>query len=57
MKIAEKNDVKIEKALNNEKNLNIFYDLLKETNSRDNFNINSLSYFKNFLNYLYENDL
>jgi len=55
IKIAEKNDIKIEKVLNNEQNLNIFYNLLKETNSRDNFNINSLSYFKNFLDYLYEN--
>lgn len=57
IKIAEKNDIKIEEALNNKQNLEIFYNLLKETNLRDNFNINSLSYFKNFLNYLYENNL
>lgn len=55
IKIAEKNEIKIEKALNNEQNLNIFYNLLKETNNRDKFNINSLSYFKTFLDYLYEN--
>lgn len=57
IKIAEKNEIKIEKALNNEQNLNIFYNLLKETNSRDKFNINSISYFKTFLDYLYENNL
>ncbi|EKE26406.1 MAG: methicillin resistance protein [uncultured bacterium (gcode 4)] len=57
IKVAEKHWIKIEKSEFSEKNVNIFYDLLSETNKRDKFNINSLSYFKTFLDYIYKNNL
>ncbi len=55
--VAEKNNVIIKKVENNEENLNIFYNLLSETNKRDNFHINSKLYFREFLKYLYEQDI
>ncbi|MDD2486941.1 MAG: peptidoglycan bridge formation glycyltransferase FemA/FemB family protein [Candidatus Gracilibacteria bacterium] len=57
IKVAEKNSVSVEKSENTEKNLKLFYDLLSLTTKRDSFNINSLSYFKTFLDYIYENDI
>lgn len=57
IKVAEKNSILIEKVTNTQENLKIFYNLLCETNQRDSFNINSENYFKNFLDFIYRNNI
>lgn len=57
IKVAEKHSVVVKKVDNNQNNLRDFYNLLSETKTRDNFSVNSESYFKEFLNYLYSNNI
>lgn len=57
IKVAQKNWVEIKKVDNNEMNLDIFYNLLSETKDRDDFSVNSKNFFKEFLNYIYKNNI
>ena len=49
IRLAEKKWVKIMEAEKTEKNIKIFYDLMMETTSRDNFFWNTFDYYKIFL--------
>ncbi|MDD4530507.1 MAG: peptidoglycan bridge formation glycyltransferase FemA/FemB family protein, partial [Candidatus Gracilibacteria bacterium] len=57
IRLAEKKGVQVKMVENTEKNLEIYYNLTKETNERDQFNSNSKEYFKKFLDYIYSNNL
>lgn len=57
IKVAEKNNIEVNKIENTEENIYKFYKLLSETKERDSFNINSQDYFTKLLKYLYSNDL
>ena len=52
IRLAEKKWVKIMEAEKTEKNIKIFYDLMMETTSRDNFFWNTFDYYKIFLDEL-----
>lgn len=49
IKVAEKNDIVVKKAEITDENIEIFYNLMMETTSRDSFSWNTLSFYKNFL--------
>lgn len=57
IKLAEKHEVKVNKVEYNSMNLDLFYNLLVETKTRDNFFINSRDYFDKLLGYLYKNNI
>lgn len=50
IKVAEKNEIVVKKSEITDENIEIFYDLMMETTSRDSFNWNSLEFYKRFLN-------
>lgn len=55
--LAEKKWVTAFEAEKNEKNIKIFYELMLETTSRDNFSWNTLDYYKKFLEIIPESKL
>jgi lipid II:glycine glycyltransferase (peptidoglycan interpeptide bridge formation enzyme) len=57
IRLAEKNNVIVKMVDNNSENLDIFYNLILKTSIRDKFTINSKLYFREFLDYLYKNNL
>ena len=57
IKVAEKSSVTVEEVELTEENIKIFYSLLEETKSRDEFAINSLGYFQDFASYLKKSSL
>lgn len=52
IRLAEKKWVKVSEVSKTEQNIKIFYDLMMETTSRDNFSWNTFDYYKKFLNNL-----
>lgn len=57
IKLAQKSWIEIKKAINTKENLDIFYQLLEETNCRDNFAINSYTYYKELLDFIYKENI
>lgn len=57
IKLAEKKWVIVKEVEKTKENIEIFYNLMIETTSRDNFNWNSLDYYMTFLNSLKESKL
>ncbi|NVP17754.1 peptidoglycan bridge formation glycyltransferase FemA/FemB family protein [Candidatus Gracilibacteria bacterium] len=57
IKLAEKKGVIVKEVEKTKENIEIFYNLMIETTSRDNFNGNSLDYYMTFLNSLKESKL
>lgn len=57
IKLARKSEITVSKAKYTEENLWKFYDLLNETKSRDEFNVNSIEYYREFLNYITDNNI
>lgn len=49
IKVAEKNEILVKKVEIIDENIEIFYNLMMETTSRDSFSWNTLSFYKNFL--------
>ena len=52
IKLAWKKEVKVEFVEKTDENIKLYYDLMLETTSRDNFSWNNLSYYNTFLNSL-----
>lgn len=52
IKVARKNNIEIKEVNKVDEKINLFYDLMNETTSRDWFSWNSLDYYKNLLNSL-----
>ncbi len=50
IKVAEKNEIVVKKAEITDENIEIFYNLMTETTSRDSFSGNTKTFYKNFLN-------
>lgn len=50
IKLAEKNDIVVKKAEITDENIEIFYNLMMETTSRDSFSGNIKTFYKKFLN-------
>ncbi len=57
IKLAEKKWVKVLEANKTRENVEIFYNLMLDTTSRDNFNWNSLDYYISFLNHIEDSKL
>ncbi|MDD3145288.1 MAG: peptidoglycan bridge formation glycyltransferase FemA/FemB family protein [Candidatus Gracilibacteria bacterium] len=57
IKLAEKKGVVVHEVEKTKENVEIFYNLMLETTSRDNFNGNSLDYYISFLNGVKESKL
>lgn len=57
IKLAEKKWVKVYEAEKTDENIKIFYDLMMETTSRDNFSGNVFEYYKIFLNKISDSKL
>lgn len=57
IKLAEKKWVLVKEVEKTKENVEIFYNLMLETTSRDNFNWNSLDYYISFLNNIKESKL
>ncbi len=57
IKLAEKKWVLVKEVEKTKENIEIFYNLMLETTSRDNFNWNSLDYYMTFLNSIKESKL
>jgi len=57
IKLAWKKWVYVKEVEKNDENIKIFYDLMIETTSRDNFNWNTFDYYKSFLNTISESKL
>lgn len=52
IKVARKNEVEVKKVEKTDENIELYYNLMLETTSRDWFAWNSLDYYKTFLNTL-----
>lgn len=52
IKVAQKYGIAVEPVALNDENTDRFYTLLTETKERDGFDVNSLPYFKIFVEYL-----
>lgn len=57
IRLAEKKLVEVLEVKKTKENINIFYNLMKETTSRDNFSGNNFSYYKIFLENIKESKL
>lgn len=57
IRLAEKKWVKVEEVEKTEKNIKIFYDLMKQTTYRDWFSGNNLDYYKIFLKNIFKSKL
>lgn len=57
IKLADKKWVKVEEVEKTKENIKIFYELLRETTSRDWFSWNSLNYYEDFLELIPESRL
>lgn len=57
IRLAEKKWVEVLEVKKTKENINIFYNLMKETTSRDNFSGNNFSYYKIFLENIEESKL
>ncbi|EKE29051.1 MAG: methicillin resistance protein [uncultured bacterium (gcode 4)] len=55
IKVAQKNDITVEKVSPDKQNIDIFYNLLTETKTRGDFSVNSRDYFYDFCAYLERN--
>jgi len=55
--LATKKWIEVFSVEKNDNNIKIFYDLMLETTSRDNFNWNKFSYYKDFLNIIPNSEL
>ncbi len=57
IRLAEKKWVQVKRVSNTDENVRIFYELINETTSRDNFSGNTLDFYKIFLNKVISSEL
>jgi lipid II:glycine glycyltransferase (peptidoglycan interpeptide bridge formation enzyme) len=57
IKLAKKKGVIAKRVEKTKENIKLFYNLITETSSRDNFNSNSLNYYKVFLEKILSSEL